>query len=239
MKDLRYIVIDYGRYKDIESIFRFKRMWKASLLLKIYTIFYAMLIVASLWAAVHCKPLIIVLLIVAFISLLPLFIQQEERFSIFGAFPRCRALVSKSLEKKGEVVPLDQNEEKIVERNNPTVDVPEWFERFLEEKGIDKYNVDLLIAELKESYDYPVLKKGIKWIAWVVAFVGYHGFKEIPWTIELIAIVLVAFIAYATLIVAIEEHYKSKKEKIHPVIFMKRKEEFLRDLNLMKMKWNA
>ena len=100
MKDLRYIVIDYGRYKDIESIFRFKRMWKASLLLKIYTIFYAMLIVASLWAAVYCKPLIIVLLIVAFISLLPLFIHQEERFSIFGAFPRCRALVSKSLEKK-------------------------------------------------------------------------------------------------------------------------------------------
>ena len=101
MKDLRYIVIDYGRYKDIESIFRFKRMWKA-ILLKIYTIFYVMLIVASLWAAVHCKPLIIVLVIVAFISLLPLFIHQEERFSIFGAFPRCRALVSKSLEKRGK-----------------------------------------------------------------------------------------------------------------------------------------
>ena len=40
MKDLRYILIDYGRFKDLETILKLKKIWKDSSQARHYTYFF-------------------------------------------------------------------------------------------------------------------------------------------------------------------------------------------------------
>lgn len=243
MKDLRYILIDYGRFKDLETILKLKKIWKDSSQARHYTYFF-MVIFILLGVAAYFKNmlLIIALLILSFLSLLPLLIQQDNKFSMFGAFPRWNALRAKYSKSQSEVQVYDftKENENPAESNYSGDGVPEWFDKFLDEKGINPNNINFLIDELSLKYDYPVRKRVLNVILFFIAFFGWHEIKKIPWTIELGTLVLLAIIAVGMIIVAIETHYKSKKEAVHPVLFMKgKKEELIHDLNLMKIKWDA
>lgn len=108
MKDLRYILIDYGRFKDLETILKLKKIWKDSSQARHYTYFFVVIFIL-LVVATHFKNmlLIIALLILSFLSLLPLLIQQDNKFSMFGAFPRWNALWAKCSKSQSEVQVYD------------------------------------------------------------------------------------------------------------------------------------
>ena len=123
MKDLRYILIDYGRFKDLETILKLKKIWKDSSQARHYTYFFVVIFIL-LGVAAYFKNmlLIIALLILSFLSLLPLLIQQDNKFSMFGAFPRWNALWAKCSKSQSEVQVYDftienENNEKKTKRN--------------------------------------------------------------------------------------------------------------------------
>ena len=249
MKDLRYILIDYGRYRDLERLSRLLQHMKENPIKSWVIIISFAVVIVSLFVTAWMKNLLAMILIMIaahgclLICLIPILLKQEKEFSMFGNAPKIRMIFKK---KKIDELIKEANETKAneTEANETNIQnkflsdkVPEWFESFLQEKGINKDNIDLLIDELRESYDYPVRKKGIAVIGFIVAFVGWHGIIEIPWTIELGLMVFLGLLFFVVLLIMIEEYYKSKKEEVHPVIFMKgRKEELLRDLNLIKRK---
>lgn len=243
MKDLRYILIDYGRYRDLERISRLLQYKKNHPVKSTVFIILCAVVIVSLFIAAWMKnPLAMILIMIVvlgclLICLIPILLKQEKEFSMFGNVPKIRMIF-----KNKTIDQLIKESNKTNIQNKFLSDkVPEWFDGFLQEKGINKDNIDLLIDELKESYDYPVRKKGIAVIGFIVAFVGWHGIIEIPWTIELGLMVFLGLLLFIVLLIVIEEYYKSKKVEVHPVIFMRgRKEELLRDLNLIKIKkkWN-
>lgn len=239
MKDLRYILIDYGRYRDLERLSRLLQyMKKNPIKSRVIIILFAVVIVSLFVTAWMKNPLATILIMIAahgclLICLIPILLKQEKEFSMFGNAPKIRMIF-----KKKTIDELIKEANETNKQNKFLSDkAPEWFDSFLQEKGINKDNIDLLIDELRESYDYPVRKKGIAVIGFIVAFVGWHGIIEIPWTIELGLMIFLGLLFFVLLLIVIEEYYKSKKEEVHPVIFMKgRKEELLRDLNLIKRK---
>lgn len=244
MKDLRYILIDYGRYKDLEGISRWKDFNKEhpikSMLFAGAMILFLVFYIRTWWfqdvqGLLYTMGAFILFLL---IFLFPVFLEQEKKFSMFGLAPRLKMLFSKKTAKEIIKDSNEYREKNKVENKYLSDKVPEWFESFLDEKGIDEKNIDLLIDELKEKYDYPIMKKVLGIIGFIVAFIGWNGFIEITWTIERIVLVVVVFVAFMVGIIVIEEYHKSKKTDVHPVVFMKgKKEEFLRDLNLMKIEW--
>ncbi|WP_314056858.1 hypothetical protein [Shuttleworthella satelles] len=264
MKDLRYILIDYGRYRDLERLSRLLQHMKENPIKSWVIIISFAVVIVSLFVTAWMKNLLAMILIMIaahgclLICLIPILLKQEKEFSMFGNAPKIRMIFkkkkidelikeaneTKANETEANETKANETEANETEANETNIQnkflsdkVPEWFESFLQEKGINKDNIDLLIDELRESYDYPVRKKGIAVIGFIVAFVGWHGIIEIPWTIELGLMVFLGLLFFVVLLIMIEEYYKSKKEEVHPVIFMKgRKEELLRDLNLIKRK---
>lgn len=117
---------------------------------------------------------------------------------------------------------------------------PDWFESFLREKGINENNIDLLIDELSIKYDYVILKAFLNVAPWVIAFIGIDYIKQFPWdSTEFISIFIISSTLIIYSIYFAEDRRITKKAKIYPLINIKRnKEELLRDLKLMKMKWN-
>lgn len=117
---------------------------------------------------------------------------------------------------------------------------PDWFESFLREKGINENNIDLLIDELSIKYDYVILKAFLNVAPWVIAFIGIDYIKQFPWdSTEFISIFIISSMLIIYSIYFAEDRRITKKAKIYPLINIKRnKEELLRDLKLMKMKWN-
>ena len=239
MKDLRYILIDYGRYRDLERLSRLlqsmeKNPIKSWAIIILFAVVTVILFVAAWVNNLFVMILIMIVVFVClFICLILKLLKQEKEFSMFGNAPRIRMIFkNKTIDEL-----IKEANETNIQNKFLSDKVPEWFDSFLQEKGINKDNIDLLIDELRENYDYPVRKKGIAVIGFIVAFVGWHGIIEIPWTIGLGLMVFLGFLFFVVVLIMIEEYYKSKKEEVHPVISMKgRKEELLRDLNLIKRK---
>ena len=223
MKDLYYILIDYGRCKDLEKILDFKIILKTNKFFRYYAVFLILMGIVLIAAAIRNNFLLMIFIFfVLFCSLIPLCIKQ--------AFWR------KDSEKT--VLNLTTKKESSTKNVYSGDDVPVWFAEFLEEKGINKNNVNYLIDELSIKYDYPVRKLTLNIILFFVAFFGWSGIKEIKWSISLISLVVLGLFILGLIVFVIEKHYKSKKESIHPLISIKgKKEELIHDLNLMKMKW--
>lgn len=237
MKDLYYILIDYGRCKDLEKILDFKIILKTNKFFRYYAVFLILMGIVLIAAAIRNNFLLMIFIFfVLFCSLIPLCIKQDEKFSMFGSFPRWKAFWRKDSEKT--VLNLTTKKESSTKNVYSGDDVPVWFAEFLEEKGINKNNVNYLIDELSIKYDYPVRKLTLNIILFFVAFFGWSGIKEIKWSISLISLVVLGLFILGLIVFVIEKHYKSKKESIHPLISIKgKKEELIHDLNLMKMKW--
>lgn len=146
----------------------------------------------------------------------------------------------KSIVNKIEEI-LQEDAELMREQSNEMADaVPEWFEYFLGEKGVNPDNIGLLIDELSVKYDYPVIKSAWKAIDWILIFIGIDYIKEIPWLPNWFFIL--AF--FVTIIICIVYFWESnrffEKSSLHPLLHIKKnKEELLYDLKLMKIKWDS
>lgn len=119
--------------------------------------------------------------------------------------------------------------------------VPEWFEYFLGEKGVNPGNIDLLIDELSVKYEYPLMKSALKGIVWIIAFIGIDHIKEFPWHSYIFSLgVYFMTVSIIFIIYFLESNRFLEKSSLHPLLHIKKnKEELLHDLKLMKMKWNA
>lgn len=119
--------------------------------------------------------------------------------------------------------------------------VPEWFEYFLGEKGVNSDNIQLLIDELSVKYDYPVVKSAWKAVDWIIVFIGIDYIKKIPGLPD--GFLLLAFFV-TIIIICIVYFWESsrffEKSSLHPLLHIKKnKEELLYDLKLMKIKWDS
>lgn len=119
--------------------------------------------------------------------------------------------------------------------------VPEWFEYFLSEKGVNPDNIQLLIDELSVKYDYPVVKSAWRAVDWIIVFIGIDYIKKIPGLPD--GFLLLAFLVTIIIIFIIyilESNRFFEKSSIHPLLHIKKnKEELLHDLKLMKIKWDS
>ena len=147
----------------------------------------------------------------------------------------------KSIVNKIEKI-LQEDAELMREQSNEMADaVPEWFEYFLGEKGVNPDNIGLLIDELSVKYDYPVIKSAWKAIDWILIFIGIDYIKEIPWLpnwffiLAFFVTIIIIFIVYFW-----ESNRFFEKSSLHPLLHIKKnKEELLYDLKLMKIKWDS
>lgn len=242
MKDLRYILIDYGRYKDLENIKKLKENIGKYFL----TIAIAILIIVGFFIFVQkikldiCLTILIIVILWVFIIVL--FYKKDEEFSMFGPYSQLKMLFMKKT--IGGIV---QEAEETRKRKKISIKksmdrVPEWFGGFLREKGINENNIDLLISELKEKYDYHIIKVIFGMSGWIVSFYGWDNFIQFGknlWKEGILpsSIIVAVMLGYGVYV--LNDSIMRKKGKLHPLIYIKgRKNELLHDLELMKVEWS-
>lgn len=240
MDDWEYILIDYGRYKDLENIEMFKSCWKIYLLCLIFFIINGILsvILNIIQFLIICGVICLILLLCT----LRVHYKKDEKMSLFGTFPRLKLFF-----KKNKIEEIIKKFGKIDEGKENTIDyspheLPEWFECFLRNKGINENNIDLLISELKEKYDYPIITFIFGLSGWIVSFVGWEHISNFIKNFKLNKFLLLTIFSLFFIISTaflLENMRKKRKRKLHPFLHKKRrKEELLHDLELMRMEWN-
>lgn len=136
---------------------------------------------------------------------------------------------------------LQEDAKLMREQSNEMADaVPEWFEYFLGEKGVNPDNIELLIDELSVKYDYLVIKSAWKAIDWIIIFIGIDHIKEIPWLPNGFFLASFVTIIIICIVYLWESNRFFEKLSLHPLLHIKKnKEELLYDLKLMKIKWDS
>ena len=252
MKDLHYILKDYKKEKELHQ--------KKRTTIEIIIFIIACVLVGAIILSLHFKCLLLTILgITFFIFLLVCYKKEEYKyFSKFGKYKSnmedTETSVSKNNGEKKDDKKEDKKETKffwkkmfkdldeylINESKIAFDEEPEWFGDFLKEKGIDKYNIDLLIEELSVKYDYPVLTSISRIAPWIIGFIGFDNILKAPWySSEFILIVLKNIVIYLCLIFWLENELISQRKSINPLIMNRgKKEELLHDLKIQRMKWN-
>ena len=252
MEDLRYILKDYKREKKLHQ----KKVTTLEIIIRIIVCVLAVAVILSL----HLKCLLLTIGGIAILIVLLVWYNNKEYkyFSKFGEYKSNKddteTSASKNNDKKKDDKKEDKKETKffggklfkdfdeylINESKIAFDEEPEWFGDFLKEKGIDKYNIDLLIEELSVKYDYPVLTSISRIAPWIIGFIGFDNILKAPWySREFILMVLKNIVINLGVIFVLENQLISQRKSLNPLIMNRgKKEELLHDLKIQRMKWN-
>lgn len=252
MKDLHYILKDYKKEKKLHQ--------KKITTLEIIIYIIACVLVGAVILSLHLKCFLLTIGGITVLIILAVYYNNKEYkyFSKFGKYKSNKENTETSASKNNGEKMDDKKEDKketkffweklvkdfdeylINESKIAFDEEPEWFGDFLKEKGIDKYNIDLLIDELSVKYDYPVLTSISRIAPWIIGFIGFDNILKAPWySRKFILIVLLSIVAFLCIIFLLENNLISRKESINPLIMNRgMKEELLHDLKIQRMKWN-
>mgnify|MGYP000860758591 CR=1 FL=1 len=252
MEDLRYILKDYKREKKLHQ----KKVTTLEIIIRIIVCVLAVAVILSL----HLKCFLLTIGGIAILIVLLVWYNNKEYkyFSKFGEYKSNKddteTSASKNNDKKKDDKKEDKKETKffggklfkdfdeylINESKIAFDEEPEWFGDFLKEKGIDKYNIDLLIEELSVKYDYPVLTSISRIAPWIIGFIGFDNILKAPWySREFILMVLKNIVINLGVIFVLENQLISQRKSLNPLIMNRgKKEELLHDLKIQRMKWN-
>ena len=246
MKDLRYILIDYRRYKDLEVIEKFKKNIGSSIAIAMVISFGVgfLILAGNIKSGISLafNIIVIIILLLLFLVLIILVYINDGIFSMFGPYPQLKMIFMKKTKEEIITEAEETRKRKKISVIKSSDRVPEWFEKFLKEKGINENNIDLLISELKEKYDYNISNLIFGISGWIVSFYGWDNFIQVVKNRlrnkSLLSIIIsVTLLVYS--IYSVNDVIMRKKGALHPLIYYKRrKNEFLHDLELIKVEWS-